>query len=259
MAIVSFTSDYGNIDPYVSLLKSAIWAKSPEVNFLDVSHDVHRVDVPTAAYFLEKLLNFSANGTIHLLAVQECFDDDFSLLIAQTKHQQYIITTDTGILPLVKHHIDQISRINPPSDIRPTFPMIDMAPESIAQLLHSKQLPTADLVQIDSLRRYMYNEPSFSDDQMVAFVIYVDEMGNLTTNLKQKDFLEFVSNRRYEVHVGRQRFKHIHHRYSEVVPGECFLIFNALGYLEIGIFQSSAEKLLGIKKGHKIQISLEGN
>ena len=82
--------------------------------------------------------------------------------------------------------------------------------------------------------------------QINGHVIHVNHYGNLITNIDQQTFETLSSKTDYQIIFGRERAKQIHQIYHEVELGECVLLFNDLGLLEVSINQGSAHDLLGL-------------
>lgn len=69
MAIVTLTSDLGNKDPYVAILKAGILHTDSNVTIVDISNEVLPFDISQGAYFLKSSYHYFPKGTIHLAAV----------------------------------------------------------------------------------------------------------------------------------------------------------------------------------------------
>ena len=90
--------------------------------------------------------------------------------------------------------------------------------------------------------------------QISGNVIRVDHYGNLITNIEEEVFKILHKDRSFYIQFGRERVEKISLPYDEVDDGECFVIFNDLGLLEIGINKGNASKLLGLKYDSPINI-----
>ena len=111
-----------------------------------------------------------------------------------------------------------------------------------------------------TLQTLVQKQGASNDKQIQGHVIYVDEVGNLITNLHKTDYLrclEKAPNKRFEIILGRERCKELHESYEDVDGGECFFLFNDQGLLEVGIRYGSAEKLLGMGYDTPIYIHFE--
>ena len=64
-------------------------------------------------------------------------------------------------------------------------------------------------------------------------------------------------NKNYTVQFARERFRKINSNYHQAEQGDCFLIFNNLGLLEIGIYKGRANELLGMELDSPVNITFD--
>jgi hypothetical protein len=107
--------------------------------------------------------------------------------------------------------------------------------------------------------------PFVNDDknQIIGSVIYIDNYGNVVTNIKQKFFESIQKTRAYEISARSHKFKTIHQKYSDIIDfdieeykrhdeGKGLVVFNSSGNLEIAVYKSnpgtvgSASSLMGL-------------
>ncbi len=108
--------------------------------------------------------------------------------------------------------------------------------------------------------------PFVNDDQnqIIGSVIYIDNYGNVVTNIKRKFFETVQKTRAYEVSARNHKFDKIHNKYSDIInfdieeskrniEGKGLVVFNSSGYLEIAVYKSNcttvggASTLMGLK------------
>jgi S-adenosylmethionine hydrolase len=75
-------------------------------------------------------------------------------------------------------------------------------------------------------------------------VLWTDGFGNLVTNLKPP-----VRRLRIHAHDIVATAK----TYSEARPGEPFVYVGSMGYLEVGVRESRADRLLGARPGMRVE------
>ena len=94
--------------------------------------------------------------------------------------------------------------------------------------------------------------------RMIAgHVIRVDNFGNLLTNIQREPFDVLSKGKSYTVQFGGERAKKLQTYYNQVDQGECFLLFNSQGLLEIGIYKGNAAQLLGMGYDSPVNILFE--
>ena len=109
-------------------------------------------------------------------------------------------------------------------------------------------------------------------NQIIGSVIYIDNYGNVVTNIKKKFFEDIQKGRAFEVFARNYKFKTIYSKYSDIVnfeidedkrndEGKKLVVFNSSNYLEIAIYKSncttvgSASTLMGLKMMDTVTIN----
>ena len=95
-------------------------------------------------------------------------------------------------------------------------------------------------------KRMLGRQLKATKKQISGNVIRIDHFGNAITNIDQEIFNILQKERGFEVKFGRETIRAIHAGYASVDPGECFVVFNSNGFLEIGINKGSASELMGL-------------
>jgi S-adenosylmethionine hydrolase len=93
--------------------------------------------------------------------------------------------------------------------------------------------------------------------QITGSVIRVDNVGNLITNIPRDAFDILSQGKAYTIQFGGEKFRRIHTQYNQAEQGECFIVFNSLGLLEIGIYKGNASELLGLEYDSMVNIIFE--
>ncbi len=247
MAIVTFMSDFGEADHYVAAVKAAILSHNPNQNIIDISHQIRRHDIGHAAYVIRQIYNSFPSETVHLIAVDPV-QKGFESLVAVQLNNHYFISHDSGIFSLI--HSQQPTQIIELERSASTFASRDFLVKATASL--------ANGVSIDSLGKPKQELQTRVDRQLkvtkreiVGQVIHIDHFGNLITNINRLDYDKIVEllggNPTYRIRFAREQFSHFHQNITQVESGECFVIFNAYGFLEIGINKGRASDLLGLR------------
>ena len=116
--------------------------------------------------------------------------------------------------------------------------------------------------------------PFVNDEQtqIIGSVIYIDNYGNVVTNIKRKFFETIQKGRPYEISARSYKFKEIYNKYSEIVnfdmpedkrhdEGKGLVLFNSSDYLEIAIYKSdnatvgSASTLMGLQMRDTVTVN----
>ncbi len=100
MSIITLTTDWGIKDYYLASLKGAILKQIPDVNIIDISHDITPFDLNEASYILRNSWKDFPEDTIHLIGISSEASPDQPHLLIKEKGQ-YFIGADNGIFCLL--------------------------------------------------------------------------------------------------------------------------------------------------------------
>ena len=264
MAIITLTSDYGNKDYFSAAIKGAILSEAPQVTIVDISHQVSPFNIQEAAYILKNAYHHFPKGTIHMIGI----DTEATKTknhIACKVNGHYFIGSDTGIFSLMFPYFkaEQIMALNirKESDYI-LFPMKDVFVKAACHLSRGGTLGVIGR-QINQLKEVKDFQPTLSSDRKVlkGQVIYIDQNGNVISNITEKFFRESFAGKTFEIKLPRRNnISVLHKSYSQVNEGEIVALFNSAGHLEIAInkgdanLANGASGLLGIKVKDRISI-----
>ena len=69
MTIITLTSDFGLLDPYVGIMKGVILSIAPDARLVDLTHEIPPQDIEQAAYAVRSAAPYFPPGTVHLVVV----------------------------------------------------------------------------------------------------------------------------------------------------------------------------------------------
>ena len=107
---------------------------------------------------------------------------------------------------------------------------------------------TKTIKEITNLRPVINKEMN----QILGSVIYIDNYGNVITNITEKLFKEISKTRPFTINARNVKFSKIHKNYSDAIDlslekkdreedGKKFALFNNLGYLQLSIYRSNPQ------------------
>ncbi len=256
MAIVTLLTDSGETDHYVASIKAKILSVNPGLTLIDISNRIAPCDIAHGAFVLKSVFRDFPAGTVHLAGVDSAGAREDAFIALQLE-DHFFVGVDNGLLGLIseKNH-QQVVQLNSVNPIRTTFPERDIFAPAAAKL--------ASGVAITTLGKPMPTFKKMTDrfikanKRLIAGnVIRVDGFGNLITNIPKDAFELLSAGKSFTIQFGGEKFKRIHKNYFEADPGDCFLIFNSLGLLEIGMYKGNASELLGLKYDSPINVAFE--
>ena len=95
--VITLLTDFGLRDPYVGVMKGVIKRINPDVEIIDLSHEVPKYDIDTAALILWVSYRFFPRKTIHVCVVDPGVGTSRKAILIVTKNY-YFIGPDNGCL-----------------------------------------------------------------------------------------------------------------------------------------------------------------
>jgi len=262
MAILTLTTDFGLRDHYVAAVKGAVYSQLPDVNIVDISHQVMPFDIREAAFHVRNAYPYFPKGTVHMIGVRaELGDEAPHRLVFYDGH--YFVAADTGVFRLMfNREPDAIYDLNLPSDSDVlTFPVLHVFVKAVCHILRGGT-PEVIAKKTKTLTSVLIGAAMETGDSIRGHVVHIDRYDNLLTDIHQSLFKEVGMGRTCNIHLRTKRkdIKRISQRYSDVSPGLLLALFNTEGYLEIAVnggapgVGGGAAQLLGLKNDDIILI-----
>lgn len=256
MAIVTLLTDSGESDHYVAAIKAKIISVNPGLRIEDISHKIKPFDIGHAAFVLRSVFRDFPKGTVHLIGVDATANKG-DVYVAMQLEDHFFVGADNGIFGLIseKNH-QQLAELNVTNAQSGTFPERDILAPIAAKL--ASGVSVADLGKpLQSFKRMIDRQIKATKKQITGSIIRVDHFGNLITNIPKEVFTMLSKDKGYIVQFGGEKFRRIHLLYHQADQGECFIVFNSSGFLEIGIYKGNASELLGLTYDSTVNIIFE--
>ena len=219
MSIITLTTDYGNKDYYVSSLKAKLISNIENVNIVDISHNISPFNLAEAGYVLQGAFEEFPKGTIHILSVD-------SELTPENKHvvikynNCFFIGADNGVFSLIFRDTrpDQIFEINLHSNYNYKISADDLFVKVAAHINRSGPLNVVG-TEIKKIKEIYNLRPVVNKEgnQIIGSVIYIDNYGNVVTNITKKMFNEVSKTRSFTINARNVKFSKIHQNYSDAI------------------------------------------
>lgn len=168
---------------------------------------------------------------------------------------------------------EKIVEINIHDKIQSNFPVQDVFVKVACHIARGGTLEVIGKV-ITEIKPIKNLNPFVNDDQsqIIGSIIYIDNYGNVITNIRRKFFEQIQKGRAFEISARSYKFKDIFVRYSDIVnfdtpeeqrqdEGRGLVVFNSSDYLEIAIYKSdlatvgSASSLMGLKMRDTVTVN----
>ncbi|RED48194.1 SAM hydrolase/SAM-dependent halogenase family protein [Seonamhaeicola aphaedonensis] len=266
MAIITLTTDFGEKDHFAGATKGAIYSELPNVRIVDISHSVSPFNIPEAAYIIQNAYRSFPKGTIHIIGIDSEINQE-NKHIAIKLDDHYFVCANNGIMSMICSEIapEKIVEINIHDKIQTSFPVLDVFVKVACHIARGGTLEVIGKT-IDTIKPIKHIAPYVNDDktQIIGSVIYIDNYGNVVTNIKRNFFETIQKGRAFEISARSYKFKKIFNKYSDIVnfeipeekrhdEGKGMVVFNSGDFLEIAVYKSntatvgSASSLMGMR------------
>ena len=274
MAIITLTTDFGEKDHFAAAVKGATYSELEDVKIVDISHWVSPFHIMEAAYIIQNAYSSFPAGTIHIIGID-------SELNAENKHiavlldGHYFICANNGIISMLANEIkpEKIVEINIHDKVITNFPVLDVF---VKVACHIARGGTLEVIgkQIDTIKELRGIRPTINQEatQIMGSVIYIDNYGNVITNITKSKFEEIAKGRSFKITARTANFSTIHSHYSDAInfdipaqkrdeDGKKIALWNSSNYLELSIYKSnpatvgSAKSLFGLQYRDTVTIN----
>ena len=254
MAVITLLTDFGEKDYYVGLFKGDLYTACPSSKIVDISHNIPPYDIVTGAFFLKNTYMHFPKGTIHIVRVYEQGLGKQKLLAAKYRHY-FFIAPDNGILSMIfEEKPDLLVEVDMKQAKLPTLE--DYYCRVVKEIVFNNNIGQIGAATGKFVDRKL-QLPTVQPDKIVGNILYVDNFGNVITNIHISD-VERYRNKNVRINYRTNDFiDGIVENYTDVNQSYKLARFNSIGYLEICIHCGNASTLLGLNKGDAIQILFE--
>lgn len=253
MSIITLTTDLGYRDPYLAIVKACLYARIANPRLIDLSCDIKDNAITDAAYILKTTIPFFPENTIHLVGVKFIVSkgiihkknevDNTRYLLA-TFHNQYILTPDNGLLTLLDPNFaNPVYQLYYNDAGQHRFFLKDIFVDVAAHLATNKPIGDIAIATTDYYKAFQL-ESFASPNNLKGKNCYVDDFGNIVTNITQHQFIEAQKGRAFSIVLPGVRISKISNTYDDVKFGDALALFNSFGFLEIALNGGSAFKLM---------------
>ena len=268
MPIITLTTDLGLKDHYVASVKGAILSQIPDINIVDITHNIDAFNISQTAYVIRNCYKDFPAGSIHILGVDaELSIDNSHLAVFAGGH--YFIGTDNGTFPLLFDELkaEKIVQLNISQNTDSlTFPIKDVF---VIAACHIARGGTLEIIGKEiaafkemksELKPVTEHDINTNNDIIKGAVVYIDTYGNATTNISKDLFEQVRKGRDFVILFGREdeRISKLREKYKDANKGEKLAIFSVNGMLEIAQNKGRATDLLGLKIHDYVRIEFKG-
>jgi S-adenosylmethionine hydrolase len=265
MSLITLTTDFGTKDHFVGAVKGAIYSELIDAKIVDITHEISPFNITETAYILKNSYKSFPKGTIHIVGVDSELSEE-NKHIALELDGHFFVCPDNGIISMITSEIKptKIVEINIHDRIESSFPVLDVFVQVACFIARGGNL-TVIGKEINDFKKNTEIKPKTNQkqNQIIGGIVYIDNYGNIITNISKKMFQEIGKGRNFKMNAKNHSFTKIFSKYNEVAnnnaysnqqyEGHKLALFNSAEYIEIAIYRSNlntvggATSLLGLE------------
>ncbi|MEZ4811272.1 MAG: SAM-dependent chlorinase/fluorinase [Allomuricauda sp.] len=274
MAIITLTTDFGLKDHFVGAVKGTILSNLPDVRIVDISHSISPFNIQECSYILKNAYRSFPQGTVHIVGVDsELSPENQHIVVLVDGH--YFVSANSGVISLITSEVkpEKVVEISIPNLNRDAFPILNVFVQVACHIARGGKLEVIGK-SFDGLKELREFEPRITNDgkSISGNVIYIDNYGNVVTNIQRSLFEAYRNGRDFEIIARTTKIREIHNTYNGIInfnldrpqrkgPGDALALFNSVGYIELAIYKSDlntvggASTLLGMNYRDTVTIN----
>ena len=251
MRIITLTTDFGGLAEYVGVMKGVILSIAPDVQLVDLTHNISPQDIRETIYILTRATPYFPGGTIHLVVVDPGVGSQRRPILVEATAAHFV-GPDNGIFttalaqPAARAwHLDRPEYWLP--NVSQTFHGRDIFAPIAAHL--ANDVPPARLGHpIADPRHFPVSGPGRTGDGSISGqVVFTDGFGNLITDIPGA----WVAAGAWVCELAGQQVA-LYHSYVEAAPGQVMALVSSGSTVEIAVREGNAARALGVKTGARV-------
>lgn len=261
--IISITTDFGEDDHFVGVMKGVILGINPDAVIVDINHQVNSYDIFDGAYSLLQSYRYFPPGTVHLVVVDPGVGSGRRPIIVQTKNYKFV-APDNGVLSFV-YELEESVEVR---HATASHYFLD----SVSNTFHGRDIfaPLAAWVSrgletdkfggvITDYARFASPRPTWASDALLkGIAIKVDKFGNVITNIAPTDVPQLFGENPapFRIRINGHEITRLCQSFAAGEPSELIAITGSSGFLEICMNRGSAAGVLNVNRGAEVEVVL---
>lgn len=246
--VITVLTDFG--DYYVGVMKGVMVSKTNS-QIIDIYNNVPKQDIKSGAFILLNTVSFFPEGTVHCVVVDPGVGTNRDVLVIESGNQFFIGPDNGVLLPAAKDigNID-VYKVESAEAKSNTFHGRDIFAPLAAEIAEGNREYRGN--KFDDYMDLNLEGAEFYDNKIKGNVRYIDDFGNIITNIDRNRFLEktnFGSNlmiNNIEIPLVKT--------YSSVQKGSILCTIGSHDTLEISVNQGSANNIIDLDIGDNVEI-----
>ncbi|HLC41644.1 MAG TPA: SAM-dependent chlorinase/fluorinase [Methylomirabilota bacterium] len=257
--IVTLTSDFGDTDPFVGIVKGVILSINRQAQLVDLTHSIPKHDVLEAGLALEAAIPYFPPSSVHLAVVDPGVGSARRGLVVSAR-RHYFVAPDNGLLTFLFNGADwEAVKLENPAYrllvVSSSFQGRDLFAPAAAHLSLGVPIHQFGPAVTDPVR-LAWPAAARKGDSVVGEVIHVDHFGNLITNIQRELLTGLGEN--LVVEVAGVAVEGIASYFQDRPSGQPGAIVGSIERLEIFVSEGSAAAHFKAGKGTRVRVRGSG-
>ena len=257
-------------------VKGAILSNLPDISVVDISHAISPFNIQECAYILRNAYRSFPKGTVHMVGVDSEISPENEHIVVQVDGH-YFVSANSGVISLITSEVqpEKVVEINLPNAEASAFPVLNIFVQVACHIARGGKLEVIGR-PLQSLKELRDFEPRITNEgkTITGNVIYIDNYGNVVSNVTKKRFNEIGKGRKFVISARNIQINKVYESYSDAInfklpkekreeEGKKLALFNTSEYLELAVYKSnphtvgSAASLFGLKLSDTVSINFE--
>lgn len=263
---LGFLTDYGLVEECVAVCKGVILSIAPDINIIDISHNIPAYDIRKGAFILECAAGW-IKAEVLLAVVDPKVGGKRKPIIIQTE-KGYLIGPDNGLLIPAAKKLGFVKVVYVTNkdyflkNVSPTFHGRDIFAPIAAHLLNGVTIDKfGDELRFEDLSPALWDDFKIVDGKIASEVIDIDNFGSIRLNCSKEELSKnnifFKLKDKLEIEISDKKFMLFFvNTFTDLNKGEFGILFDSTDHLTIFKNQGSAATELNIKPGIKTSIKI---
>ncbi len=257
-ALITFLSDFGLLDEYVSACVGVIKSINPKIEIVSLTHQIPPGDILKGSFTLANTLPFFPKNSIHLAVVDPGVGGSRRRIVIKTVSKSLLIGPDNGLFTMVLPLLGGIASVreitNPelkPQNAAPTFEARDIFAPTAALLASGFPFKNVGS-EIKTITKLELPQPRKQKNGLELTIIDIDRFGtarfnysfynsSLTFPFSLNDVLLFET-------ASLKIIAPLVKTFSQVEVNKPLFFKDSSGYLALAINQGNAAQKFNLKR-----------
>ena len=238
--VISITTDFGEDDHYVGVMKGVILSINPDATIVDINHKVNSYDIFDGAYSLLQSYSAFPPGTIHLVVVDPGVGSERRPIVVQSKDYRFV-APDNGVLSLIYEREERVEVRQVTAEhffrkpVSKTFHGRDIFAPVAGWLSRGMEAEKFGSV-ITDYARFTSVRPKWENAALLKGVaIKVDKFGNVITNIGPGDVPKIFGQDPppFRIRINGHEITQIRESFAAGGPSKHFSVVGSSGVFDI--------------------------